>query len=123
MSEHQELLAAIAVLIEAQNRTTAAIEAMGNLSQATVKQTEPAAYEDIPAALAAEIEEVVTPTAKPEKKEVSEADLKTALLAYSKQTDTDTAKGLLASFGAKKLSDVAPEKRGDVIAAIEGLLE
>ena len=53
MSEHQELIAVITVLIAEQKRTTAAVEAL--LGQPAADQATVNQYEDIPAAIKEEM--------------------------------------------------------------------
>ena len=114
MSEHQQLIAAITTLIAEQKRTTDAINALAG-SQTTVKQNEPAKYEDIADAIKEEMTEGVDTDPKHETEPPTAADLKAALMTYKGKTDSATAKAMLTEFGAAKLSDVKESYRQPMI--------
>lgn len=116
LSEHQQLIAALSTLIMEQRRTTEAVERLLN---GAVKPTPDVAAleqmiadtvndeEDVRMSTEASTEVVTPPT---------EAYVKAALITYSKATDRDQAKALLAEYDAKKVGDVAPDKRAELIA-------
>ena len=122
MSEHKELLAAIANLAQQQNRTNELLEKIVNADPATAEDTQPPTREQI----AADIKEATAPTnsyqaAKDGEDEPTQDDLKKALMAHSKAHSKESAKALMGKYGnAKKIDDVPAPDRAALIAELEG---
>lgn len=126
LSEHQELLAAIAHVAQQLNHANKFLEKIANAGQPTVEQKQPETYEQVAEAIKEEIadatpELVNNPTnpahaAKP----VTKDDLKAALVAHSKANSKEATKAIMSKYdNAKKIDDVAEENRAALIAELE----